>query len=195
MSAVDGQPAHAPELLSIRHSNTDTGGCRNVFIEDGLVTFVTRYHKGFNASNDTKVIHRYLPREIGELIAKMPMVHTFFVVPNYLASNVDCLSILDCCYSGVTREITERASQVVSACGAEETTRGRSGGAASFSRRFFRAAWSLKANEKSFATAEDLVAEINRQNTSGSPVARLTYHGGKQPIAIPFKGTSSASVQ
>jgi hypothetical protein len=63
-----GQPARAPELLSIRHYNTDSGGRRNVFIEDGLVTFVSQYHKGFYASNDTKVIHRYLPQEVGELV-------------------------------------------------------------------------------------------------------------------------------
>ncbi|KAJ6078255.1 hypothetical protein N7467_008008 [Penicillium canescens] len=63
-----GQPARAPELLSIRHCNTDSGGRRNVFIEDGLVAFVSQYHKGFYASNDTKVIHRYLPREVGELV-------------------------------------------------------------------------------------------------------------------------------
>ncbi|KAJ5882670.1 uncharacterized protein N7529_001342 [Penicillium soppii] len=36
-----GQPARAPELLSIRHYNTDSGGHRNVFVEDGLVAFVT----------------------------------------------------------------------------------------------------------------------------------------------------------
>lgn len=33
-----------------------------------MVTFVTKYHKGFYASNDVKVIHRYLPREVGELV-------------------------------------------------------------------------------------------------------------------------------
>jgi hypothetical protein len=63
-----GQPARAPELLSIRHYNTDSGGHRNIFVEDGLVVFVTQYHKGFFASNDTKVIHRYLPQEVGELV-------------------------------------------------------------------------------------------------------------------------------
>lgn len=63
-----GQPARAPELLSIRHHNTDSGGHRNIFVEDGLVVFVTQYHKGFYASNDTKVIHRYLPQEVGELV-------------------------------------------------------------------------------------------------------------------------------
>ena len=65
---TSGQPARGPELLSIRHRNTAAGGQRNVFIEDGLVALVTRYHKGFYASGDAKVIHRYVPRAVGELI-------------------------------------------------------------------------------------------------------------------------------
>jgi hypothetical protein len=63
-----GQPSRAPELLSIRYINTDSGGHRNVFMEDGLVVFASRYHKGFYATNDVKVVHRYLPREVGELV-------------------------------------------------------------------------------------------------------------------------------
>jgi hypothetical protein len=63
-----GQPARGPELLSVRHSNTMQGGHRNVFIEDGMVVFVTRYHKGYNLSGDVKIIHRYLPRKVGELV-------------------------------------------------------------------------------------------------------------------------------
>jgi hypothetical protein len=63
-----GQPARGPEILSVRHSNTVQGGHRNIFIEDGMVVFVTRYHKGYNVSGDIKIIHRYLPREVGELV-------------------------------------------------------------------------------------------------------------------------------
>ncbi|KIV98742.1 uncharacterized protein PV09_09494 [Verruconis gallopava] len=63
-----GQPARGTEILSIRYSNIWKGGHRNVFIEDGLVVFVTKYHKGYALSGDVKVIHRYLPREIGELV-------------------------------------------------------------------------------------------------------------------------------
>lgn len=62
-----GQPSRGPELMSIRHRNSERER-RNVFIEDGMVAFVSRYHKGFHVNNDTKVIFRYLPREIGELI-------------------------------------------------------------------------------------------------------------------------------
>jgi hypothetical protein len=63
-----GQPARGPEILSVRHSNTVQGGHRNVFIKDGMVVFVTLYHKGYNISGDVKIIHRYLPREVGELV-------------------------------------------------------------------------------------------------------------------------------
>ncbi|CEL06420.1 hypothetical protein ASPCAL09597 [Aspergillus calidoustus] len=65
---MGGQPAWAPELLSIQHVNTQASQHRNIFIEDGLVTAVTAYHKGFHASNDIKLIHRYVPRAVGELI-------------------------------------------------------------------------------------------------------------------------------
>jgi hypothetical protein len=65
---LGGQPARGTEMLSIRHSNTWKGGHRNVFIEDGLVVLVTKYHKGYALSGDVKIIHRYLPRELGALV-------------------------------------------------------------------------------------------------------------------------------
>jgi RecQ family ATP-dependent DNA helicase len=34
------------------------------------VVFVTRYHKGYHLSGDVKIIHRYLPQEVGELYIK-----------------------------------------------------------------------------------------------------------------------------
>ncbi len=68
MHMASGQPGRGPEVLSVRHSNTVKGGHRNIFIEDGMVVFVTRYHKGYAVSGDVKIIHRYLPREVGELL-------------------------------------------------------------------------------------------------------------------------------
>jgi hypothetical protein len=65
---VEGQPVRWLELGSVRYSNTVKGGHRNIFIEDGMVVFITRYHKGYNVSGDVKIIHRYLPREVGELL-------------------------------------------------------------------------------------------------------------------------------
>lgn len=68
MHMTGGQPARGPEILSVQHTNTVQGGHRNLFIEDGMVVFMTRYHKGFEYHGDVKIIHRYLPREVGELV-------------------------------------------------------------------------------------------------------------------------------
>jgi hypothetical protein len=63
-----GQPARATELLSLCHSNTVHGRHRNIFIEHGLVSTVTTYHKGYSISNLTKIIHRYLPKPVSKLV-------------------------------------------------------------------------------------------------------------------------------
>jgi hypothetical protein len=68
MHISSGQPAQGPEILSVRHGNTVQGGHRNIFSKDGMVVFVTRYHKGYNVSGNIKIIHRYLPRKVGELV-------------------------------------------------------------------------------------------------------------------------------
>jgi hypothetical protein len=48
--------------------NMANGGIRNIFIYEGMVCFVTIYHKGFRQSDSIKVIYRYLLREVGELL-------------------------------------------------------------------------------------------------------------------------------
>ncbi|KAK6591426.1 hypothetical protein H4I95_12206 [Botrytis cinerea] len=68
MHVCGGQPARAPELLGMRWKNTAYGGVRNIFIEEGLVAFVATYHKGYRSSGSIKIVHRYLPREVGELL-------------------------------------------------------------------------------------------------------------------------------
>lgn len=65
---TSGQPARATELISIRYCNTPEGRHRNIFIEHGLVCFVTSYHKSQSTTNSIKIIHRYLPREVSELV-------------------------------------------------------------------------------------------------------------------------------
>ena len=64
------QPARAPEILSVRHSNTTKGQHRNLFIEDRLVVFVIKYYKGYVISRDIKIIYRYLLRKVGDLVVK-----------------------------------------------------------------------------------------------------------------------------
>lgn len=64
-----GQPARGTELLSIQYCNPFDGqGRRNIFLENGLVSFVTFYHKGYSTTGSTKIIHCYLPVEVSELL-------------------------------------------------------------------------------------------------------------------------------
>lgn len=65
---TSGQPARATELVSIRHCNTPEGRHRNIFIEHGLVCIVTSYHKSQSTTRSIKIIHRYLPQVVSELV-------------------------------------------------------------------------------------------------------------------------------
>lgn len=68
MHMLGGQPARSSEILGLRIWNTINAGVRNIFIHEGMVCFVTMYHKGFRKTGNVKIIHRYLPREVGELL-------------------------------------------------------------------------------------------------------------------------------
>jgi len=62
-----GQPARGTEITSIRFQN----GClqdRNVFIIDGQVVVVTRYHKSQSQFDRPKVVPRFLPWRVGQLV-------------------------------------------------------------------------------------------------------------------------------
>ncbi|KAM3069099.1 hypothetical protein ACMFMF_009063 [Clarireedia jacksonii] len=63
MDITGGQPARGPEILSIRYANTTNGEHRNIFIEDGM--------------GDVKIIYRYLPRAVGEVL----VYYLWLVVP------------------------------------------------------------------------------------------------------------------
>ena len=68
MHMLGGMPGRSTEVLGIRHTNTPYGGIRNIIIDRGIVCFTTSYHKNYRSSEKVKVIHRYLPREAGELL-------------------------------------------------------------------------------------------------------------------------------
>jgi len=63
-----GQPARGTELIGLQHSNTAQGQHRGIFVEEGLISTVTFYHKGYNITGSTKIIHRYLPEEVSKLL-------------------------------------------------------------------------------------------------------------------------------
>jgi hypothetical protein len=63
-----GQPARSSGILSLRSVNTVNGHHRNISVEGGMVSTVTTYHKGYSSTGNTKIIHRYLPKEVGELL-------------------------------------------------------------------------------------------------------------------------------
>jgi len=70
MHFLGGQPARANEFLNLRHVNTPSGGLRNILIEDGIVGLYFTYHKGYSGTGNTKVVYRYLPRELGDLLVR-----------------------------------------------------------------------------------------------------------------------------
>ncbi|KAL5371306.1 hypothetical protein DPSP01_014356 [Paraphaeosphaeria sporulosa] len=72
-----GAPPRGSELVSIKHRNSANGDSRGIFIEDGAVVFVTKYHKNVGQTGKGKVIHRYMPREVGELV----VYYLWFVSP------------------------------------------------------------------------------------------------------------------
>uniref|UniRef100_A0A4E9DLA7 Helicase ATP-binding domain-containing protein n=1 Tax=Gibberella zeae TaxID=5518 RepID=A0A4E9DLA7_GIBZA len=72
-----GLPARSTELLTIRHRNTAAGGIRNIFIDRGLVMIVIGIHKNLSQSQRLKVIHRFIPQEVGVLL----VYYLWLVVP------------------------------------------------------------------------------------------------------------------
>ncbi|KAK5263115.1 hypothetical protein LTR96_011463, partial [Exophiala xenobiotica] len=64
----NGGPWRGSEGLTVQHRNSATVEGRGIFISDGMVQFTTGYHKGYGHSGKPKIIHRFVPREVGELV-------------------------------------------------------------------------------------------------------------------------------
>ena len=53
-----GALARGTEIVSIQYKNGVNGrGTRGVYIDGGLVLFITSYYKGYSASKKVKIIH------------------------------------------------------------------------------------------------------------------------------------------
>lgn len=61
-------PARVLEISGIRFKNTMNGGVRNTMVHNQMISFITTYHKGYRITGEAKIIHRYMLREVGELI-------------------------------------------------------------------------------------------------------------------------------
>lgn len=85
-----GLPARSTEILTIRHRNTAAGGIRNIFIDRGLVMIIIGIHKSLSQSQRLKVIHRFLPQEVGTLL----IYYLWLIVPfcEGVLSNLPCNS-------------------------------------------------------------------------------------------------------
>jgi superfamily II DNA or RNA helicase len=62
-----GQPARGTEIAILRHFNAQQN-MRNVYIQDGRVIIVTRYHKAQALTGQLRVIPRFLPTRVGQLL-------------------------------------------------------------------------------------------------------------------------------
>ncbi|EUC27743.1 hypothetical protein COCCADRAFT_73334, partial [Bipolaris zeicola 26-R-13] len=62
-----GQPARGPELLSVHWRNGTLQDC-NLYVIDGQVAVVTRYHKLQSQWDRPRVVPRFLPEVVGQLV-------------------------------------------------------------------------------------------------------------------------------
>ncbi|KAF2992901.1 hypothetical protein E8E13_000416 [Curvularia kusanoi] len=83
---LGGQPARGTELLTLRWRNSTYGDIRSIFVDNGMLCFVTSYHKNYSTSSTTWIIHRYLPPEIGELMLYYLWLITPFLDALYVLS-------------------------------------------------------------------------------------------------------------
>jgi hypothetical protein len=63
-----GGPLRGSELVTVTYKNSANGDSRGTHIKDGYVRVTTTYYKNIGQTGKSKVIHRYLLREVGELV-------------------------------------------------------------------------------------------------------------------------------
>jgi len=73
---LGGQPPRGSELLRLRITQTAESD-RNLFLLNGQVVMVLRYHKGQAKSGMEKIIPRFLPAQVGKLV----LCYLYFIRP------------------------------------------------------------------------------------------------------------------
>ncbi|KAI4192308.1 MAG: hypothetical protein LQ350_008675 [Teloschistes chrysophthalmus] len=88
---LGGQPPRTPELFSLRVENSIEGP-RNIFLENGLVSLVSCYHKGYSIEGSVKLIHRYLPPVLSLIVVRyLILVRPLVQQLNHLALGLESL--------------------------------------------------------------------------------------------------------
>jgi hypothetical protein len=64
-----GQPARGPEIGSIKTSNS-VYSARNLYVINGRMLFLTMYDKSRKRRGNTEYIMRYLPDDLGQIVAQ-----------------------------------------------------------------------------------------------------------------------------
>ena len=64
---TSGLPVYSIEVVTVQYVNSVNGEYRGIFIKDRLIVYIIIYYKGIRTSNKAKIIHRYLPCEVGKL--------------------------------------------------------------------------------------------------------------------------------
>jgi hypothetical protein len=67
LHVASGQPVRKPEFLGLRWYNKQADK-RNVFIHDGYLLFILRYHKSLNLTNKSRFPVRFALPEVAELL-------------------------------------------------------------------------------------------------------------------------------
>jgi superfamily II DNA helicase RecQ len=125
MHMVGGQPARTTEITGMRMVNTANGGLRNIFAHNGMICFVTSYHKNYRSTGQAKVIHRYLPREVGELLVwYMWLVLGFWQEVQGMVKAADRCSVFLWADEIVSREEDEQPGVAEGGGGQEEAGTG-----------------------------------------------------------------------
>jgi hypothetical protein len=63
-----GGPPRRLELVTVKFKNSANGDSQGISIKDGAVRVTIKYYKNIRQTGKGKVIYRYLPREVGELV-------------------------------------------------------------------------------------------------------------------------------
>ncbi|CAO2655088.1 Nn.00g101520.m01.CDS01, partial [Neocucurbitaria sp. VM-36] len=75
---TSGQPGRGSEITTIRHRNGLLQD-RNIFVVDGQIMMVVRYHKSQSQWDKPKIVPRFLPPRLGQVMA----VYLAYVQPFY----------------------------------------------------------------------------------------------------------------